>query len=267
MDNEDIRELLQRLSATGADAAWREFLARYSPLLMRVVRHYETSDVESTDCFVHVCGALSDERFRRLRAFRTDGTARFDTWLRTVASNLCVDWRRKQRGRVRMQRSLSRLTELEQGVYRCLYVVGMPRAECLHALQARFPDLTGQRLSEINARLFSQLSHQQRWRALARARIPLALGASTATDDDPAELQIPDPGSGPDEQAQDDEVRRRVEAGLRELPPQQRLLLRMRYEQDLTLAQIARLTGQQDTNRVYRQLEAAVAALRKLVNP
>lgn len=266
MEEEGVQDLLQRLSGNQADGAWREFLARYSPLLMQVVRRFESGEIQATDCFVYVCGALSDDGFRRLRAFRSDGTARFDTWLKTVVSNLCVDWRRKLRGRIRPLCAVRRLPELEQRAYRCLYVQGMHRAESLHILQVRFPDLTEQRLSEINAFLYSELTQQQRWQAGVRKASMISLDAAESSDDESPEPYLTEPGLGPDDHAEADEERRLVEAAMKQLPSQQRLLLRMRFEQNLTLAEIARLTGQSDTNRVYRQLEAAIVALRKLVD-
>ena len=56
-----------------------------------------------------------------------------------VTANLCIDWRRKRRGRFRPIRAVAQLPELEQLVYRYMYVRGMRRAECLRALEARFP--------------------------------------------------------------------------------------------------------------------------------
>lgn len=264
---EDVTELLERLSSPAADAAWSDFLALYSPLIMRVVRRFDSDVGRATDCYIHACAALSDDRFRRLRSFRPDGTARFDTWLKTVVANLCVDWRRRQHGRFRPLRVLRDLPDLEQRAFHCLFVKGMSRAECLHVLQARFPDLTDPQLSAINARLFAMLTPTQRWQALARATPRVSLDASRTPDEAPRELQVPEPGPGPDGHVEADEERRLVEAAMQRLPSRQRLLLRMRYEQNLTLAEIARLIGQSDTNRVYRELEAAVGAVRKLVDP
>ena len=122
MSDDTVTDLLERLSSGRVDAAWSEFLARYSPLIMHVIRRHDADDDRATECFNHVCGALSDDGFRRLLSFRPDGPARFKTWLMAVVSNLCVDWRRKEQGRVRPPQCVSRLPELDQQVYRCIYV-------------------------------------------------------------------------------------------------------------------------------------------------
>jgi len=130
MGNETVNDLLERLSSAGVDAAWSEFLARYSPIIKDLVRrHFEDAD-RAAECFSHVCGALSDDGFRRLRSFRSDGPAQFKTWLMAIVSNLCVDWRRSRQGRVRPLRPVARLPDLDQQVYRCSYLHAMSRAQC-----------------------------------------------------------------------------------------------------------------------------------------
>ncbi|HET9694483.1 MAG TPA: sigma factor, partial [Steroidobacteraceae bacterium] len=94
MSDDTATELLQALSSGRVNAAWREFQARHSPTIRRVIRRHEIDHDHVEECYEYVCGALSDDAFRRLRSFRPDGPARFETWLMAVVSNLCVDWRR-----------------------------------------------------------------------------------------------------------------------------------------------------------------------------
>jgi RNA polymerase sigma factor (sigma-70 family) len=265
MSDETVTDLLERLSSRGVDAAWSEFLARYSPLIMHVIRRHEADDDHAADCFVHVCGALSDDGFRKLRSFRPDGPARFKTWLMTVVANVCVDWRRKEHGRVRVLRRVSHLPEIDQQVYRCIYLRRMSRAQCVEALAAQFPWLTEAKVSEINARLFAMLTPQQRWQLSARTptRMPSPVGTESE-DEDPA-WQIETPGPGPDELAAGLQEQRQLRDALSKLPATQRLLLRLRYEQGMTLAEVARLTGQHDPFRANRQIQAALDALAGLM--
>lgn len=266
MEDAGVAELLGQLSSGRSASAWPEFLERYSPLVMHVIRRYETSHGTVMDCFVFVCDALCDERFRRLRSFRPDGPARFETWLKTVVANLCVDWRRRQRGRLRPVRAVARLPELDQLVYRCIYVRGMPRAECLHMLQARYPDLTEPRLSEINARLHVLLQPKQRWQLSLRPSKPVPVDHD-ANGENAVASQLEAPGPGPERTAEHEQEQKSVQDALASLPHPQRLLLKMRYEQNLTLEQIARLTGQPDPFRVHRLIQAALAALRERLTP
>jgi len=265
MTDEPIGGLLTRLSSERADAAWAEFLERFSMVIMHVVRRYESDQGRAMDCFIHACGELSNNGFRRLLHYRPDGPAQFRTWLAAVVSNLCVDWRRKQHGRFRPIQSVAQLPELDQLVYRYIYVRGMPREECLHVLKGRYPDLTEQQLSEINGRLFSLLTPRQRWQLSTRTAEPAPLDAPSSSDNDTAAFQPEEPGAGPEELAETDQECSMLAAAMARLPPRQRLLLRLRFQQDLTLEEIARLTGLPDPFRANRQVQAALEALAEIV--
>ena len=130
---------------------------------------------------------------------------------------------------------------------------------------SRFPGLTEAAVSEINARLFALLTPQQRWRLSVRTPtlMPIAGGADT-DDEDPA-WQMETPGPGPDQLAQEEQEQRQLRDALSQLPARERLLLRLRFEQGLTLAEVARLTAQRDPFRANRQIQAALGALADLM--
>jgi RNA polymerase sigma factor (sigma-70 family) len=264
MGDGSVRDLLERLDSDGAGAAWTEFLRQYSAVIMQMVRRFESDHGRTTDCFLYVCEQLSNDGFRRLRRFRADGPARFRTWLSAVVANLCVDWRRAQSGRFRPVRAIADLPKLDQLVYRCIYVRGMPRDECLYTLQTQFPDLTDRQLSEINARLFALLGYRQRWQLSVRRTDPLPIEDASADQGETA-FQPVEPGPGPEDLSAHEQQRERLAAALARLSPQQRLLLRLRYEQGLTLEEVARLTRIPDPFRAHRQIQAALKSLGDLM--
>jgi RNA polymerase sigma factor (sigma-70 family) len=267
INDEAVTELLARLSAEQSGTAWREFVKQYSALIMHTVRRHENDHDRVSDCFLFVTAALSDDGFRRLLSYRPEGPARFRTWLMAVVSNLCIDWRRRQDGRIRPIQAVSRLPELDQLVYRHIYQRGLSRAQCLLALQPKFPDLTEQQLADINARLFVLLTPQQRFHSGVRSGTTVSLDGRSTPGESGAAGTLEEPGPGPDELALQAQQQSRLQAALSRLPPQQRLLLRLRFEQDLTLAEVARLTRQQDPFRANRQIQAALAALADLMEP
>jgi RNA polymerase sigma factor (sigma-70 family) len=91
-------------------------------------------------------------------------------------------------------------------------------------------------------------------------------GETLTLDVDDDSMQLEDASAGPEEVAQDEQQQERLAAALAQLPPPQRLLLRLRYEQDLTLAEVARLTGLHDPFRANRQIQAALAAVAGIMN-
>lgn len=258
---EPIGDLLGQLSSGRADLAWAEFLRRYSPLIMQVAQRFAGGSEHASDCFLFACESLSDDGFRRLRSFRTDGPARFETWLKVVVANLCIDLRRKEHGRVRPFAVVSTLPPLEQEVYRHIYVRGRTRAECQRALVIQFPDVTIEAIADANARLFKRLTSRQRWQLSHRSRGSISLGDATSPDCEGAGFQAEDPGPSPDELAEQWMSRDAINEALLKLAPRQRLLLRLRYQQDLTLEEVARLVGLPDLYRANREIQGAIEEL------
>lgn len=228
---------------------------------MQAARQFANGSETASDCFLFVCEGLSDDGFRRLRSFRRDGPARFQTWLKAVVANLCIDWRRKQHGRLRPFVAVSGLPPLEQEVYRNIYLRGMTRADCQRVLVQRFPDVTLEQISEVNARLFKQLSSRQRWQLVHRSRGFVSIDDATTPDDEATGVQPEEPGPGPEQLAEEWNSRDAVNEALQKLAPRQRLLLRLRYQQDLTLEEVARLVGLPDPYRANREIQAAIEEL------
>jgi RNA polymerase sigma factor (sigma-70 family) len=235
--------------------------------MMQVVRHFEHEPERASDCFLFACERLSDDGFRRLRSFRRDGPARFQTWLKAVVANLSIDWRRKQDGRIRPFANVSDLPPLDQQVYRHIFLRGMTRLECQRALVGRFPDLTVEQVAEANARLFKRLSSRQRWQIVQRSRGSVSLDEAMSPGDDGAAFQPEDPGASPDQLAEEWMSRDLINEALQKLAPRQRLLLRLRYQQDLTLEEVARLVGLPDPYRANREIQAAIEALARHLPP
>ena len=250
-----IENILLYLNSGQLDAGWEAFLETYSTVLHSIARQFEVDNSTSDDCFEFVCAKLSDNNFRRLKAFNPEGPARFRTWLTAVTANLCRDWRRSVYGRKRLPESVRQLPEFEQLVFECLYRQGMTHHECLHILKSRFTKLTLERISAANARLHSVLSSKQRW------QLSITRGESQSIVDTEPTIDTND--DGPEFHVQSDEDRLRVQKAMACLEPRQRLLLQLRYQQDLTLREVAQLTGLADPFIARRQIDAALAALSK----
>jgi RNA polymerase sigma factor (sigma-70 family) len=144
---------------------------------------------------------------------------------------------------------------MDQLIFECFYRQGMTHGECLHVLKSRFAKITLNQISDTNARLHAILSSNQRW------QLSINRGESQSIDDSELEFEADD--GGPEFHVQFDEDRRRLEKAMARLDPQQRLLLQLRYQQDLTLTEVAQLIGLADPFRARRQIDAALAALTK----
>jgi DNA-directed RNA polymerase specialized sigma24 family protein len=141
----------------------------------------------------------------------------------------------------------------------------MSRAQCLQSLMPRFPGLTDATVSEINARLFALLTPQQRWQLSVRTAALRPVSCGIGPEDDDLAWHVAEPGPGPDDLTAELQEYRQLKNALARLPAAQRLLLRLRHEQNLTLAEVARLTNQPDPFRANRQIQSALRALADLM--
>lgn len=261
-DSQPIR-FLALLDGAEPDEAWSIFIGSYHPLILRVVRLFARDDDDSSDCFVFVCAQLRERRCSRLRKFDPDGPAKFSTWLYSVVFNLCRDWRRRRRPSYRPFRSISKLPAFDQEVFHLCFEKHETSAEALEHLRPRFPFASEERLEAAIERLHSRLTSRQRW--LLQARWPQlhSLTGVVAGSDEPLELPIPDRDSDPEAIANQRELVSRVGRAVKKLQPADVLLLRLRFEQELTLAEVARLMGMKNPQAVDRQIERILDRLRR----
>jgi RNA polymerase sigma factor (sigma-70 family) len=241
-----------------AGPAWVEFLDRHSQLIMNTANQFEYEQNRINDCFLFVCEKLNDDGFRRLLNFNTRGTAKFHTWLGTVVFNLCVDWHRKEFGRVTLLPAISALPAFDQSVYRLVIEQGLKKETCFQTLRADFPDLTRELVAISVSRIYSLLTPRQRWQISVRNRGRKQARRGSAQD---RVEHLPDAGSGPETEAQTQQDLETLQNAMSCLPANQCLLLKLRFQEGLSLKKIAQLMQLGDTNRAWRHIQAATNAL------
>lgn len=254
----DISDLLHRLNSADAGSAWAEFIDRYAQLIMDTANQIEFEQDRIDECFLYVCEKLNDDGFRRLLKFNTRGAAKFSTWLGAVVFNLCVDWHRREYGRVRLLPAIAALPAFDQCVYRLIVEQGMNKEACFQNLSPDYPDL--ERVSVTNAlsRIYLLLTPHQCWQISVRNRRRKPSGVNWPKDQ--AE-RLPDPGLGPEIQLQRQQELEILGKALSHLPASQRLLLQLRYQEGLSLKKIAKLQKLGDTNRAWQHIQSATKAL------
>jgi RNA polymerase sigma factor (sigma-70 family) len=259
----DIGLLLGRLRSPEAQAAWAEFLLQHSAILYQAVHTFTRDEDKAGDCFVFICEQLARNDFRRLLQFKSDGPASFSTWLQVVARNLCYDWHRKKHGRLRPFKSTQSFSPLEHEVYRCRYERGLSREETLQQLLATWPTVKLDELADIETRIENSLSSRQHWllSAWKQRESPQSISDTEqeAREETPATV---DTGPDPEAIAVDSQQQARLQRCVGLLLPTERLIVQLRFEDELSLDEIARLTGLGDAQRVHRRLTAILQKLR-----
>jgi RNA polymerase sigma factor (sigma-70 family) len=254
--DEGITALLAALQGGSPDAAWKTFVERYAPQIMHMVRQRQYTAQMADDCFLFVCERLSDDGFARLQQFDPARGVAFRGWLNAVTANLCVEWHRREFGRERIPPIVARLSAFDQRVFHFRYQQDLGLQACFELLRENAPDLTRETLSAALARVQNALTWRQRW-SLLRQRgrhLSSATGQLSVFD-------LPDRGPDPEHLASIEERRARLRQALDRLSPDDRLLLRLRFGQDLSLEQVTRVAGLPNLHMARRRIEAALARL------
>jgi RNA polymerase sigma factor (sigma-70 family) len=226
-----------------------------------VVRWFGRDTDEAGDCFLYVCEQLRRNQFRRLRRFKPDGRASFPTWLRAVVRNLCLDWYRRRHGRYRVFQSVARLSDLDQQVFRHICERGLSVEECTETLRPAFATVSSEQIETSLEHLRNTLGpHQMRLLNVRRSRTHLIDADGSAP---PGGREVEDPAPDPEIQAALKEGLDKVQRALACLPDSDRLLLLLRFEQELTLAQVARMVSLQDAQAADRRIRGALAKIRE----
>jgi len=258
VSNQSVAELLRGLRSADAGAAWVEFLDRYSALIMNSATQFIYQHDRVHECFLYVCEKLSDDGFRRLLKFNPAGKARFKTWLGSVVFNLCVDWHRREFGRATLLPAITALPVFDRSVFHMVIEQGMDKETCFQMLRADFPDLTRELVAKAAGRIFSLMTPRQRWQLAIRTHgrlAPVRIGDRDSVD------YLSDPSSTPEAEAQSRQELKILQQAISQLPAGQRLLLRLRFQEGLSLKTIAKLQQLGDTNRAWRLIQDATGAV------
>jgi RNA polymerase sigma factor (sigma-70 family) len=262
MDDQQTDDLFRQLRSRDPREAWARFLELYSPLLFDVARRFERDADAAADCYLFICEHLSEDKFRRLLHFKPDGPARFSTWLCAVARNLCLDWHRHEFGRHRVFESVAHMPAIDQEIFRGLFVERLPVEDLFLKLEPRHPGLTIEQVADRAGQVQQALSSRQRWLLTVRGARGAPLAAEAPGDDEHRLLRIPSEMPNPESWAGLQEERAALLRAMSRLPAPERLLIKLRFARDLTLAEIAKLMGFDSPQAADRRIRDVVEKLR-----
>lgn len=255
-----IASMISALSPAERESSWCAFLDRYSGLIYHVVRSFDRDPDRSSNCFLFVCEQLSARDFRRLRKFDQSGRATFSTWLCAVVRNLCLDWHRKEHGRRRVFGSVARRSTLDQLLFEIVFKQGFSAEEAREELGRRGIELSYGAVEERICELRRCLSSRQLWLLSAGKSM---LGSIDVEEEGLHAIEPADPAPNPEALVALRETHQQVSAALASLPDSDRLLVRLRYQEGLTLQQVAKLVGLKDAQTADRRLRDIIDCLRR----
>jgi RNA polymerase sigma factor (sigma-70 family) len=158
-------------------------------------------------------------------------------------------------------RSIARLSQLDSEVYRCRYEEGLSLNDTFFSLRPNFPGLTMEQLAVAEEHVQESLNSRQLWLMSTRKSQLQRQQSSIEVIDSP--LNEPaDPRPNQESALVEEERAERLHRVLGALPKEERLLIRLRFEQGLSLKEIAGLTGLGDAQRVHRRIAGILEKLR-----
>jgi RNA polymerase sigma factor (sigma-70 family) len=244
----DVEFIARLVSGKGDQSAqWREFLDRYSRLLLNVIWQFEHDHDAAMEKYVHVCERFAANNFEILRRFKADygeRSPKFTTWLAAVARNICIDLHRSVHGRRQLPRSVQRMSEVEQWIFRLYYWKGHTTDEIRELVQARL------RTPAEADRLIGKVLHVHE-----RAQPSPGTPAFVPFDEEFMQPTEPDYDT--------EDLHRWLEAWLHELAPQEQMILRLRFWEEMSGAEIAAAMGISPEQRVYPLIRTALRRLRE----
>ena len=245
-DAEILRNLLSGSPTRQSD--WAAFLNRFSNLILKVIWQFDRDYDEVMEKYLFVCKKLAENDFARIRKYHArDGQSPlFTTWLAAVAHNLCIDAHRSRHGRKQLPRAIMRLEEFDREVFRLYYWRGYSLEDLEQRMRGsgKDPSLLATSIERIQRLLAGGTPV-----VTPPVMVPLDENdvhtASRDNDADLAEMQV------------------WLQQWMDKLNDQERMIIRLRFWEDMTGPEIAQAMKISPGQRVYPLLQKALASLRE----
>ncbi len=251
----------------GSVEAWHSFVDQYGGLILSVIRRHHFGDEDEirtvfTDVLEYVyTQALSGY----------EGRASLATWLAIITRGRTLDHLRSKLGRQRIPAAIEELGEFEQRVFRLYHLEGDSLDALRHKLATEGRGSSLEDVLAAVARIESRLDahHKRRLAYGCRARnLPGTTGRKLELRDrEVARAEEQSHDARPDHALEEQEERSRawslVSAALERLSPEEREVLRLKFTEEKTAADIAAELEIESSRRVYTIAERALARLRR----
>jgi RNA polymerase sigma factor (sigma-70 family) len=250
----------------GSTVHWHAFVDRYAGLIYSVVRRqlFVEDDDEVRTVFAEILEVLYRGKLAEFR-----GESELSTWLIVVSRGKALDHLRHLQGRRKNPQGYDTLSPFEREVFRFYHVEGLGFDAVIHSLQSAGMPANAEMIAHAVLKIEETLDRNYLRRLEADAKAP-ALGVVSGrlleflnymdiqrerTDDEhPAEFL--------DREATE-RMAARVRELLAELSPDERDIVRLRYEEGWTAQRIADEKGFSGQRRVYTILDGVLRKLRK----
>lgn len=254
-------DALRTLIRTDPPAGWRAFIDQYTPLLIGLIRRAGLVDRDEVmEVYVLVCEQLTARGFERLKS-QDAARGSIGGWLAVLARHAAVDWLRSQKGRRRMFQAIRDLSPYEQRVFELYYWDERTPSDIAGILSQADAASSLDRVFDALGRIDAALTDRHRADLLSlvtRSKAPVPIDATNVAE------RVADPNRDPESAMRAAQFAQGLEAALRAIPATDAAIVRMKYVEGLTTADVRRALGLPalTSARVQQALERLRTALR-----
>src|SRR5688500_7381072 len=217
------------------------------PVIDRIIaiiaRRHSLSTTDAEEFASWARARIIDGDYAVLRKF--GGRSAISTYLSIVVTNLFRDYRNSIWGRWRPSAAATRIGPIGIRLEELLYRDGRSLREAIEVLHSAGVTLSSSDLSRLAARI----PHRER-------------ASEVSLDNPDAAAAAVDPSALPE--GEDAETIAAVRAALEQLPADEQVIMRMRFWDDISVADIARTLGM-DQKPLYRRIESIQTRMRSVL--
>ncbi len=249
----------------GSEQAWHLFMEQYADLITHVAGRYlfDVDDVAAVQTEVF-------ESFYRGKLAAYQGRSSLAAWVAVVTRNITADSLRRRYGRREIPVGLKKLSKLHREVFRHYYIEGLTFLATLAALRPKHPGLDEEALVDLLQDIHDRITDKTLRRIaydLAAHSVGSASGrllefCQTATWDQEEGNVNTDPLTRLT--LQEAQIRaKKVLDLVDELPPEDRHVLSLRFDEGLRAREIAEKLGYPGQRKVYSTLDRIFLKIRR----
>lgn len=260
----DLLKLFQR----NPQRAWSLFCDKYSDFIYTILRRAGFDYDEAMERFVYVFEKLCEQDFRRFKTIKYAGNeGDLTPWLRQVVKNLCVNWAWSEDGRKRMFGFVAEMLPRQQRVFQLYFWQGQTPLEIYETLRLEH-DKTVESVDVFDAleAIFEHLSEKKLWRLMSNLnRMRKTLSLDYEDEDGNFFIEpIDENAPNAEENLQKKEVFAQLKSARETLSAREKLVVQFRYEEAMTVHEIAEMLGWEERETVNLH-KSAIYKLRKVL--
>ncbi len=257
---------LLKLFQDNPQHAWSLFCDKYSDFIYTILRRAGFDYDEAMERFVYVFEKLCEQDFRRFKTIKYVGNdGDLTPWLRQVLKNLCVNWAWSVDGRKRLFGFVAEMPPREQRVFQLYFWQGNTPFEIYENLRLEH-DKTVEVGDVFDAleTIFARLSEKKLWRLMSNLnRMRKTLSLDLENEDSNFFIEpIDENALDAEENLLKKESFGQLKLAFETLSAREKLVVQFRYEETMTLGEIAEMLGweERETTNLHK---SAIYKLRK----